>query len=305
MKDVHLAGVPHEGTYVAAVSGGVDSTVLLHLLHRQRPTLKVVVAHVEHGIRGEASQADARFVRALARRFGYPFELLEAGLGAEASEERARHVRYEFLRRICNTHQAVGIITAHHQDDVLETIALNVLRGTGWRGLCSLRSTRHTLRPLLHVPKRDIEAYARTHRIAWCHDSTNDSDRYLRNRLRRKIASNLDSPRRARLLELWRAQCELRVEIEREAADVYRRAVIFEHGDWVELSRYFLSMVPPAVCDELLRLAALKVGGRSLLKDQAEHLRIFALTAKPGQRISPGGGLSGRATKRGIVVGQG
>lgn len=302
---IDVADVPQSGTFIAAVSGGVDSSVLLELLKSQRRQLRIVVAHVEHGIRGSASQADARFVEQVARRSGYPFEIYYAGLGAAASEETARRRRYGFLQQVGEKYAADGIMTAHHQDDVLETICLNILRGTGWRGLCSLRSTPGLLRPLLGTPKADILAYARERRINWRHDSTNDSDDYTRNRVRRHIMPKLTAQHRQQLVLIWRAQCRLRQQIEEAAAAAYADAVIYDGRDWVELHRYFLSMVPSAVADELLRIAVLKIGGRSLLHPQLQQLRIFTSAARPGSRFSPGGDVIVRATRRGLVVERG
>lgn len=304
MPSLALSGVPAHGIYVVAASGGVDSSVLLYLLKRQHPGLHVVVAHVEHGIRGVNSKRDAAFVRNLAAHLGYSFELLEAKLGSAASEEAARKSRYAFLRQVCNTYGARGIMTAHHQDDVLETICLNVMRGTGWRGLCSLRSTPQLLRPLLNHSKSDILAYATSQQIEWRHDHSNDSDAYVRNRLRHHVVPRLSESARSKLLHLWQQQCDLRQHIEQLAAETYRQAVIFEHDGWTELSRYHLVMLPRPVAYEILRLASLKTGGRSLLHGQMEHLLIFVATARPGSRMSPGAGLHCRATRRGVVVGK-
>lgn len=305
MSSLNLAEVPKTGSFIVAVSGGVDSTVLLHVLKHQRPELRIVVAHVEHGIRADESKADAAFVGQLAGRHGYRYELLEAGLGASASEELARTHRYAFLHRLCKKYEAVGIMTAHHQDDLLETVILNIMRGTGWRGLCSLRSTPQLLRPLLGYPKAQLVAYARQERIAWRHDATNDSTDYTRNRIRHQLMPQLSLTERDRLLRLAAEQARLRLSIEGQAEQAYGEAVIFEHEGWVELSRYFLAMVPATVACEVLRIAALRSGGCSLLHAQLEHLRVFALVAKPGGRMQPGGGLHARATKRGLVVGRG
>jgi tRNA(Ile)-lysidine synthase len=121
--------------YIVAVSGGVDSVVLLDMLSKTQH--KLIVAHVDHGIRGKESAADARFVAALARRYQLPFVSTELHLGAHASEETAREKRYEFLFGEAEKYRAV-VVTAHHRDDIIETITLNLTRGTGWRGLAVL-----------------------------------------------------------------------------------------------------------------------------------------------------------------------
>jgi tRNA(Ile)-lysidine synthetase-like protein len=143
--------------FVVAVSGGVDSVVLLDMLatgklkitnHKtqitnkfQKPSSKtncqLVVAHVDHGIRGD-SHLDAELVEGLAKKYGLKFELQKVELGEGASEAEARDVRYKKLRQVCKKHKASGIITAHHQDDQIETAIINLIRGTGWRGLAPM-----------------------------------------------------------------------------------------------------------------------------------------------------------------------
>src|SRR5689334_19288064 len=117
------------GKYVLAVSGGVDSMVLLHAL-QGRPGVKLVVAHYDHGIRPD-SHEDRHLVQVVAAQHGLPFEYEEDWLGWGTSEETAREARYNFLERTRQRHKSDAIITAHHQDDVLETAIINLLRGTG------------------------------------------------------------------------------------------------------------------------------------------------------------------------------
>ena len=114
-------------TYVVAVSGGVDSVVLLDVFSKiKHHTL--VVAHFDHGIRTD-SVHDARFVEALAKKHTLTFETLREELGADASEEKARDRRYAFLRSVAKKYDG-RIVTAHHSDDAVETIAINMSRGT-------------------------------------------------------------------------------------------------------------------------------------------------------------------------------
>src|SRR3989344_5293986 len=114
--------------YIVAVSGGVDSVVLLDMLIKQKEH-NLVVAHFDHGIRVD-SDADARFVWELAKKYELSFEVRREELGDAASENTARSHRYAFLRDIAKKYSAT-IVTAHHADDVVETIAINLTRGTG------------------------------------------------------------------------------------------------------------------------------------------------------------------------------
>ena len=120
------------GTYIVAVSGGVDSIVLLDLLANQEKA-KLIVAHFDHGIRND-SRDDRMFVQDLAVRYELPFVYDVGNLGQGASEAKAREARYTFLRGVRQAAGARSIITAHHEDDVLETAILNIMRGTGRKG---------------------------------------------------------------------------------------------------------------------------------------------------------------------------
>lgn len=188
------------GKYVMAVSGGVDSVVLLDVL-RQRDDLQLVVAHFDHGIRPD-SATDAQFVRQLAAKHNIPFISERVELGADASEATARKARYTFLRQAVRQTDSQAVITAHHQDDLLETAILNILRGTGRRGLSSLQSTDAIQRPLLHVPKKDVQAYAIQHHLSWHEDTTNRDERYTRNYIRHRLLVKFDSGARQQLLGL-------------------------------------------------------------------------------------------------------
>lgn len=187
------------GTYIVAVSGGVDSMVLLDLLC-QRSDIKLIVAHYEHGIREDSDQ-DRRLVEEAAATRDLTFIYEHGELGSGASEALAREHRYAFLRRAREQYNAQGIITAHHQDDLIETAIINLLRGTGRKGLSSLRSTDELLRPLLDYSKKQIIAYAVEHAITWHEDSTNGNEAYLRNYIRQSIVPKLGQKGRKSLLD--------------------------------------------------------------------------------------------------------
>lgn len=136
MSSEHVLVPP--GTYIVAVSGGVDSVVLLDMLAKQAD-LQLVIAHFDHGIR-EDSKQDALFVAHLAAKYHVPFESERVELGHGASEALAREKRYAFLRMMFKKYNADAIITAHHQDDVIETSMINILRGTGRHGLSSSKA---------------------------------------------------------------------------------------------------------------------------------------------------------------------
>ncbi|MEO5628077.1 MAG: tRNA lysidine(34) synthetase TilS [Candidatus Saccharimonadales bacterium] len=200
------------GRYVVAVSGGVDSMALLDLLRKQ-PDIQLTVAHFEHGIREDSDQ-DRQLVQKTARSHGLPFVYSRGNLGAGASEDTARKHRYEFLHKVRMAATAQAIITAHHQDDMLETAIINLLRGTGRKGLSSLSSDDLILRPLLGYTKSQIQAYADGHNLQWHEDSTNQNEKYLRNYVRLKILNRFDDAQRQQLLEHLDVAKELNQELE-------------------------------------------------------------------------------------------
>lgn len=247
--------------YVVAVSGGVDSVVLLHALHAAH-SRELVVAHVDHGIRSD-SGSDAAFVRELAGQYDVPYEMVELQLGPAASEETARRGRYEFLRQVGRRYNG-PIVTAHHADDVVETIAINLLRGTGWRGL-AVFGADDVYRPMTVWFKHEIHEYARRHELTWREDSTNQSDQYLRNRLRRQV-KDLPMDVKLELLALWRRQHEL------------KRSILDEADLHTSLRRHPYIMMPPQVACEVL----VHTLGVPLTRPQLHRALLAIKTAKPG-----------------------
>jgi tRNA(Ile)-lysidine synthase len=210
--------VVEPGKYVVAVSGGVDSVVLLDLL-RMYPGVKLVVAHFDHGIRDD-SHLDRAHVEALARRYRVPFTYDKGRLGPGVGEAEAREARYAFLRKVQAASAADAIVTAHHQDDVLETAIINLLRGTGRKGLSSLTHGEGIIRPLLDVPKSEIIDYAKRHGLKWREDSTNLSTDILRNRIRHEMLPNWSHHDKQRLLDVTRRMRDLNHEIDRTITDI-------------------------------------------------------------------------------------
>lgn len=288
------------GTYIVAVSGGVDSMALLDFLYHQ-PDIRLIVAHVDHGIRHDSSQ-DAALVAGVAAELDIPFEQTNLQLGPGASEERARIVRYEFLRYCRKKYNADAIITAHHEDDVIETIIINIMRGTGWRGLVSLRSTPHLLRPFLSIRKAEIIDYANARGLQWREDSTNKDIRYLRNYIRQNVIPKLDDHSRRELLMLRAKQVIVREKIEAElnkSSEVF--CVTTDSGGYV-IDRYVLIMLPRAVGIELLQHSIERVSGKKVLNSQAESLLIFTKAARPGKKMIPQYGVVCSVTDNSLIV---
>lgn len=281
--------------YLLAVSGGVDSMVLLdmvaidyhgfrerHFSGAQFPA-DFIVVHYDHGIRGEVSAEDAEFVRQCCRSYGVVVQCGCGKLAAVTGEAVARQYRYDFFRRVAEAiardDEPVYLVTAHHRDDLLETVALNIVRGTGWRGLAPMNQPR-VLRPLLDVAKTELVGYAIEHGLTWREDQTNDSPRYLRNRLRALLASWSPADR-AELVRLHRKQKCLRRQIEQELEYYCARHATRDKPGRLVLRRYDLIMLPSRVAIELLRYAT----DGYLTSPQLRQLLLFAKVGRPGKQM--------------------
>jgi len=263
-----------KSTYVVAVSGGVDSVVLLDMLVKKRDG-NIIVAHFDHGIRNDSAH-DALFVSELANTYDLPFESIREELGAKASEETARDRRYAFLRSVAKRHGAT-IITAHHGDDVVETVAINLTRGTGWRGLAVLDSDIH--RPLVGYEKSELISYAKVNGLLWREDSTNESDAYLRNRLRRKT-TGLQQDTKREVLALRAQQIETKKHIDEAVRTLVGRGPNY--------SRYFFTHIPSKVAIECLRY----VTHSRLTRPQLERVLMAVKTAKSQSSFVAGSGVT-------------
>jgi tRNA(Ile)-lysidine synthase len=190
-----------ENGLLLAISGGADSIALMHATiaiwpdHRDR----IVVAHVNHGLRPDSSDDDAAFVRSVADEAGLPFELLTIPSGnleqkSDGSlEAAARDQRYEFLAETATRREVASVVTAHHMDDQAETVLHNIIRGTGLRGLRAMQRSRplaegvQLVRPMLDLRRRDIVEYLSAAQLTHRTDQSNQNTDFTRNRIRQVL----------------------------------------------------------------------------------------------------------------------
>jgi len=179
-------------TVLVAVSGGLDSVVLLDVLHRLGARL--AVAHGHFGLRGAEADADEQFVRKLAKQYEVPYfaEFFQTKAFAEregiSTQMAARLLRYRWFEQVRTTNDYAAIATGHHRRDAAETMLLNLTHGTGLAGLHGIRAKNdRVVRPLLAQAKDDLHDYLVENRLLWREDASNDSPVYQRNRLRQQV----------------------------------------------------------------------------------------------------------------------
>lgn len=177
---------------VAAVSGGGDSVAMLLALEEIYPG-PILVAHLEHGMRDITSREDARFVAGLCERKGLQSFFRSLPVPSmrrrgESLEEAGRRLRYDFLEEVLAINGAAWIAVGHNSDDVVETMLINLLRGTGLPGLCGLPGKRgNIVRPLVYCSRSELRDYLDAREQGWREDETNEDTRYLRNRIRNEL----------------------------------------------------------------------------------------------------------------------
>jgi tRNA(Ile)-lysidine synthetase-like protein len=267
---------------VLAISGGVDSVVMLDRLALAGGNL--VVAHFNHGIRDDSDE-DEKLVGELAAKYGLEYEHLKESLGPKASEDLARRRRYLFLRQVAQKHAGV-IYTAHHADDVIESIAINLIRGTGWRGLVPLDSP-DIVRPMLEYFKSDNLKYAEEHQLVWREDSTNQSSDYLRNRVRRALQV-LTLGEKRDLLALYAKQKQLKKSIDSLTKRAFRADKTY--------NRRFYNKLDEAVALEVLRRVLEHAGHLTTIPQRREFLRAIK-TYQSGKKFNLPAGQMAKFTK--------
>lgn len=276
--------------YILAISGGIDSMALLDMVATDHAGVRTtnfsdanwsddfVVATFDHGIRGEQSHRDAEFVAKCCRDYGVTCRIGCGKLAIDASEEAARQARYAFLFRLSNELGGAKLVTAHHQDDLLETAVMNLVRGTGWRGLAPMADER-IVRPLLSYTKADLTCYMLERDLPWVEDQTNFSPRYFRNRLRMCL-DNCPTKSKECLLRQINAQRVLRPQIEDGVNRYIAKHCQRHDGGW-RMRRYDLIMLPDGVAIEVLR----QLTDGQLTRPQLNQLLLFAKTAQSGKRM--------------------
>ncbi len=259
---------------LVAVSGGADSVALLRaidaLAKRMSESVDLQVAHVNHCLRGEESDADEAFVRALAEDLGRPchverWELDEASSSAsESLEARARELRYRFFRRLAGERGFRYVVTAHTAEDQAETVLHHLLRGTGIAGLAGISRARplipgvSLIRPMLGLRKHQIHAYLRRLGQSWREDRSNRDPKFTRNRIRHRLLPLLEEEYHAgateSILRLSDQVREIHDALEAEAATLLEACVSEATRERVVLRCEWLGKAPRHLVREMMVL---------------------------------------------------
>ena len=313
------------GTLLAvALSGGADSVALARTLHSRATELGLVLhlAHLHHGLRGSAADADQEFCRALAVTLGLPFHTTqidtaaEARSNAESIEEAARRLRYAWLRSLMATQRLDAVATAHTLDDQAETVLGKFLRGAWTEGLSAIHPVVHfpegrLIRPILALRRAQVLASLAALGQSWCEDASNNNPAFTRNRIRHELLPQLDQwnpqlrQHLANMAILARdEEAYWDAEIARLAPQLLLTGRPVRGGgrasgtpDQLALDVVRLAALAPAVQRRLLRHAARQFGV-SLGFDASETLRRLATEGRSGQQATLPGPLLAERTPR-------
>jgi tRNA(Ile)-lysidine synthetase-like protein len=319
-QEWHRGGVLPRGVgLLVAVSGGADSVALLRLLVEVNGSeywgWRLVVGHVDHGVRGRASAADARFVRDLAGQLGVGFLERKLKMRKGASEASMRAGRLMALRAMAKSGKCAGVVMAHHADDQAETVLMRMMRGCGMEGLAGMGVVGEVhgvalYRPLLEVRGAELREYLKRLGQEWHEDETNVMARYTRNRVRGELLPLMESMyggateavgRLAKLAgEVWEHVAAEEVELRLHAVvssgarrEVFRRAVLRE--------------ADAVICAEVLRATLQRIGGTTETADferVREAVRVVQGT-HGAKRVELGSGVTVRVEGDRVVVERG
>lgn len=284
------AMVQNGQTVAAALSGGMDSVCLLHLLLRLQPEFgyRLTAVHVHHGLRKEAD-SDEAFCRALCSRWQIPLQVYRVDVSSrvketgESVEEAARILRYRVLAQ----QGADRIALAHHQQDQAETVLLHLLRGSGLTGLCGMQAVRLPyIRPLLYAEKEQIRAYIQEHRLLHVEDASNADTAFRRNRIRHELLPMLQQ---AYNPEIVRALAQTAQRLQEEEAYLQSRTPELPEGG---LPASWVMQYPVNIQKRLLRRWLAREGLKQDVQQVHLEQLLDLLQGPTGRRISLPKGLT-------------
>ncbi|MCM2283488.1 MAG: tRNA lysidine(34) synthetase TilS [Desulfobacula sp.] len=303
---------------LVAVSGGPDSVaLLLSLLHlKQAHDLSIGIAHLNHRLRGEDALKDEEFVRDLAEHFSLPFFCEQEDVAAYAGrhrlsvEEAGREVRYDFFSRTANHHGYDKIALGHNKNDNAELVLMNLLRGSGPKGLSGIPPVRdhHYIRPLIRMTKQEIldflEAEGQTFRM----DGSNTDTAYIRNAIRLRLIPVLESEFNPDIVDaLDRLSHILRQEedyLDAEAEKYFQACLIEKQTAFLSFSKKKLSKLHPALVNRVIRkgIGMMKTDLRRITLGHMNDILEFCFQRASGNSLDLPGRIRIYKKKDAIII---
>jgi len=293
---------------LAAVSAGLDSMVLLELLHRLSGPLgfSLAAAHFDHGLRGEQGAREGELVGEKCAALDVPFRSGSAGTSLletsrkENVQQAARIARYAFLRNCAVEMGCNRIATGHHRDDQAETVLMRLIKGSGLVGLAGIQPSSDSgrlIRPLLAASRAELEEFARENKIAWAEDPTNVTEKYLRNRLRHRLIPGIekkyDPDFSENLVRLGQEAALFRRFLDERTEELLEKGLAVVGKDAVEIDCEATSARPLLLRRHLISRAVFELTrGRLILSGRALNAVDSLLTsAQSGKQVDLPQGL--------------
>ena len=308
--------IKEKANVLLCVSGGVDSIVLLDLFAslKDELSIKLAVCHLNHNLRGEESMRDQSFTERAAQRLGLDFYVkvlpegtLDAGGGG--LQESARNARYDFFAEAAEEFGADHIALAHNRDDQGETVLMRILKGSSIKGLGGMPAVRGAyIRPLLEVTRKEVEEYAREEGVEFVEDSSNESTKYLRNKLRLELIPELERDYNTSVKEalVLLSQCAERDNsyIESKAVGLFPEAMKSEEQGKLVFVRQRLLLAHEAISTRLFLMAveALKGDAKEFYSVHVEAFLNLIRSTEPGLSVDLPGGLRLRREYEQVVI---
>ena len=310
--------IEHGQSVLVGVSGGPDSLTLLHVLHDLADdlSLRLGVAHLNHGLRADAADREADFVADVAQKLNLPCYVKKVPVHSYRQrhklslEEAARKVRYTFYRETADAHGFEKIALGHHADDNAELVLMQLLRGSGPLGIAGIPPVRPPgiIRPLYDLCKSEIYAYLNDKGLIWAEDQSNTDPRFLRNRVRHQLLPELKTDYNANIIHsLHRLAVILRSEedwIDSIIQPLVQGAVIRQEPNFIELNRNSLATIHLAAGRRVIREAIMRIKGdlRRITFDHIESVHRLLSGPSPEASIDLPDRIRIRLTAESIVI---
>ena len=299
--------IPSQKRLLLAVSGGIDSVVLLDICCelRQELSLQLEVAHVDHGLREDSSQ-DARFVSELAAHYGLPYHLLTAvkGDSPDGVEAWGRKIRYDYFSQILDQQALDAVLTAHHANDLAETVLMRFLANREPTSIHGVDLQRRIIRPLLAVRREQLVEYAASHQLAFREDPSNVDQSLLRNRYRRTIIPFLEGELSCDLIRILAERAQSLEDDATALEEIAREKLVALEvldpagREWLQSLRAILCSLPAAVSWRIVERVLASFYGDYL--GRRTSLRVLEFILGTEVAIEVPGGHRIRRTRGGL-----